>query len=146
MKATYMWLTRLIALTVVLQAAFIAWGTFDIFNTVDDGKAFTGETEDYNAGQALHSTFGIMVIPLLVLLLLIVSFFARVPRGVVMALAVLGLVVLQIVIAFLSFPAPVLGLLHGINAFIIAGVAGFAGRGASASPARTPEPEAAAAA
>lgn len=146
MKATYMWLTRLIALAVVLQAAFIAWGTFDIFNAVDDGKAFTGETEDYNAGQALHNTFGIMVIPVLVLLLLIVSFFARVPRGVVLALVVLGLVVLQIVLAFLSFPAPVVGLLHGINAFIIAGVAGFAGRGAGGRPAREPQPEGAAAA
>lgn len=145
MKATYMWLTRLIALAVVLQAAFIAWGTFDIFNAADDGRAFTEDT-DYNAGQALHSTFGIMVIPLLVLLLLIVSFFARVPRGVMMALVVLGLVVLQIVLGFLSFPAPVVGLLHGINAFIIAGVAGFAGRGAGGRPAREPQPEGSAAA
>lgn len=145
MKATYVWLTRLIALAVVLQAAFIAWGTFDIFNAANDGRAFTEDT-DYNAGQALHSTFGIMVIPLLALLLLIISFFARIPRGVIMALAVLGLVVLQIVLAFLSFPAPVIGLLHGVNAFILAGVAGFAGRLAGGGPVKAPQPEETAAA
>lgn len=127
MRVAYQWLARLIALGVLLQMAFIAFGTFDIFNTVEDGRAFTGERDDYNAGQMLHAVFGEMVIPLLALLLLIVSFFAKVPRGVPLALAVLGLVVLQFLLALLSFEAPVVGLLHGINAFAIAGVAGYAG-------------------
>lgn len=98
MRQAYVWLTRLIALGVVAQAAFVAWGMFDVFNAVDDGQVFTGD--DYNVGQSLHSVFGIMVIPLLALVLLIVSFFAQVPRGVVFALLVLGLVVLQIVLGF----------------------------------------------
>lgn len=148
MRQAYVWLTRLIALGVVAQAAFVAWGMFDVFNAVDDGQVFTGD--DYNVGQSLHSVFGIMVIPLLALVLLIVSFFAQVPRGVVFALLVLGLVVLQIVLGFVSFPAPWLGLLHGVNAFVLAGVAGFAGRrgerGGAAPPDRTPAPEGAAAA
>jgi hypothetical protein len=127
MKLAYQWLARLIALGVLLQMAFIAFGTFEVFNTVEDGRAFTGEREDYNAGQMLHAVFGEMVIPLLALLLLIVSFFAKVPRGVPFALAVLGLVVLQFLLALVSFEAPVIGLLHGLNAFAIAGVAGFAG-------------------
>jgi hypothetical protein len=144
MKATYVWLTRLIALGVVLQAAFVTWGTFDVFNTVDDGQAFTEDT-DYNAGQALHSVFGLMIIPLLAIVLLIVSFFLKTPGVVRFALIVFGLVVLQIVLAMLSFPAPVLGLLHGINAFALAGVAGFAGRQAGKAPAPGAPPAAAAA-
>lgn len=146
MKQAYVWLTRLIALGVVAQAAFVAWGTFDVFNAVDDGQVFTGD--DYNAGQSLHSVFGLMVIPLLAVLLLIVSFFARVSRGVLFALLVLGLVVLQVVLGFVSFPAPWLGLLHGVNAFVLAGAAGFAGGranrsepGGGALPGRTPAPE-----
>jgi hypothetical protein len=139
MKVAYQWLARLIALGVLLQMAFIAFGTFDLFNAADEGRAFTGEREDYNAGQMMHAIFGETVIPLLALLLLIVSFFAKVPRGVPLALAVFGLVVLQFVLALLSFEAPVVGLLHGINAFAIAGVAGFAGgRGGRGGRKETP--------
>jgi hypothetical protein len=128
MRAAYLWLTRLIAIGVVLQAAFIAWGTFDIFNAVDDGEVFVAEREEYNAGQMMHAVFGEMVIPLLAILLLIVSFFVKAKGAVVGALIVFGLIILQFVLAIVSFGAPVTGLLHGINAFAIAGVAGFAGR------------------
>jgi hypothetical protein len=126
MKAAYQWLARLISVGVVLQAAFIAYGMFAVLHAADDGKAFTGDTAD-NLGQSLHGIVGGMVIPLLALLLLIVSFFAKVPGGVRLALIVVVLVALQIVLAQLSSPAPVLGLLHGINAFAVAAVAGFAG-------------------
>jgi hypothetical protein len=139
MRPTYMWLGRLIAIAVVLQAAFIAWGTFDIVNMADDGEVYT----DYNAGQISHSILGLMVIPLLALILLIVSFFAKVPGGVRAALIVFGIVVLQIALAFISFAGPVVGLLHGINAFILAGVAGYASRLATKAGAAQPEPEAA---
>lgn len=135
MKATYKWLSRLIAIGVVLQAAFIAVGTFEIFNAASEGRVFTEDTE-YNAGQTLHSVFGLMVIPLLALLLLILSFFAKIRGGVKLAGIVVGLVVLQIVLGLMSFPAPWLGLLHGINAFVLAGAAGFAGR--RADEAETP--------
>jgi amino acid transporter len=146
MRATYVWLSRLIALGVVLQAAFIAFGTFDIFKTVDDGRAFTGEFDDYNAGQAMHSMFGTFIIPLLALIMLIISFFAGIRGGVRLAAAVFGLVVLQFVLALVSFSAPWVGLLHGLNAFAMAALAGYAGQRAGEKPAAVPGPEAAAAA
>lgn len=127
MKATYTWLARLIAIGVVLQAAFIAFGTFEIFNAANDGKVFTEDT-DYNTGQALHSVIGLMVIPLFAVVLLILSFFAKIPGGARVAGIVVALVALQIVLGLVSFPVPAIGLLHGINAFAIAGVAGYAGR------------------
>lgn len=142
MRATYVWLTRLIALGVVLQAAFVAFGTFDVFKAASDGKAFTEDT-DYNAGQVLHSIFGIGIIPLLAIVLLIISFFAGIPGGVTWAAGVFGLVVLQIVLAFAAFPVPVIGILHGLNAFALAGIAGVAGRKAATA---APSTEAAAAA
>ena len=138
MRTTYQWLARLIALAVVLQAAFIAFGTFEIFNAADDGRAFTADTA-YNTGQTLHSVFGMMVIPALALALLIVSFFAGIPGGARIATLVLALVGVQVLLGLVSFPAPWLGLLHGINAFVLAGVAGGlagqrAGRALGAEP------------
>ena len=141
MRATYVWLSRLIALGVVLQAAFIAFGTFDIIKTVDDGRAYT--SDDFNTGQILHSIGGTIVIPLLAIIMLIVSFFARIPGGVKWAAIVFGLVVLQFLLALVSFSAPVLGILHGLNAFALAAVAGLAGRNATTTPPTVAEPAAA---
>jgi hypothetical protein len=143
MRATYLWVSRLIALTVVLQAAFIAYGAFGILKSANDGNAYTADSE-YNVGQALHSAFGMMVIPTLALALLIVSFFVRTPAAVKLAAAVFGLVVLQILLAFAAFPVPVLGVLHGLNAFALAAVAGLAGARVGRASA-VPAPEAAAA-
>ncbi len=80
---------------------FIAFGMFDILNAADDGRAYTG---DFNTGQVLHSVFGLMVIPLLAIIMLIVSFFARIPGGVKYAGIVFGLVVLQFLLALVVVP------------------------------------------
>jgi hypothetical protein len=127
MRAIYRVLAGLIAIGVVLQAAFIAVAWFTVLKDTDSGAVFDKNTEA-NWGHLAHSVVGTMVIPLLALLLLIVSFFARIPGGVKWAAITLGVVVLQIVFAFLGFAAPVLGLLHGINAFAVAGVASIAMR------------------
>ena len=51
-----------------------------------------------------------------------------------------GLVVLQIALAFLSFGVtPVLGLLHGLNAFALLAVAAIASRRAAGAPVATTE-------
>jgi hypothetical protein len=130
MRSLYVWLSRLIALGVVVQVLVIAWSAFDIINKAGDGVPFTEDTEA-NAGAAVHSVVGMMIIPVLALLFGIISFFAKVRGGVALAWAVVGLVVLQIALAFASFSAPVVGMLHALNAFAIAGVAGLAGGRAS---------------
>lgn len=145
MKAAYQGLARLIALGVVLQAAFVAYGMFTVFNEANAGRAFTEDTP-YNLGQTLHSIVGLMVIPLLVLLLLVVSFFAKVPGGTKLAGVVVALAAVQIVLALVSFPVPALGLLHGVNAFALAGVAGYAGGRAGQAPTGEPSTQASAAA
>jgi hypothetical protein len=74
---------------------------------------------------------------LLALVLLILSFLTDVPRGRTLAGIIVGLVVLQFLLAVVSFGLPAVGILHGINGLAIAGVAGAASRRAS-SP--TPAP------
>jgi hypothetical protein len=126
----------LIAIGVVLQAAFIAWGLFAVVHNTDDGEIFDKNTE--NAGFATHAAFGDAVIPLLALLLLIISFFARIPGGVKWAAITFGVLVLQVVLAFAGRALPLIGLLHGINAFALATVASVAMRKARQAPAAEP--------
>ncbi len=126
MKATYRVLAYLIPVIVALQASFIALGVFGLGKYVEDGNDFTksvlengGSTGD--VGFAMHS-FGAMAAALVGLLLLIVSFFAKIEGGVRAALFVFLDVVLQWVLAFVSFAAWAVGILHGLNAFLLFGL------------------------
>ena len=142
MKSAYRTLCHLVSLGVVLQAAFIALGTFGIFHDTDNGTVFA--TSDLNFGQMAHSITGQILIPLVAIALLILSFFAKLPGGVKWAAIVFGLVVMQILLAFISYAAPAVGLLHGLNAFALAGIAETAARrvGAATAPAKPAEAKA----
>jgi len=128
MKSAYKYLAYAIPVLVAVQAAAIAFAFFGLGKWVDDGgtldKAamesdkslgFTGEV-----GFTIHGIDGQMVIPLVALVLLIVSFFAKIPGGSKWAGFVLLDVVFQIALAFTAFGAPVVGLLHGLNALFLA--------------------------
>ena len=140
MRSVYRVLAGLVAVGVVLQAMFTALGWFTAIKDMDDGLVID-KNYDGNTGHMLHGQFGMMVIPIIALLLLIVSFFAKVQGGVRWALYVVGLVILQIALAFLSFGvAPVIGALHGLNAFALAAVASLAARRAAVTREPVAEP------
>lgn len=123
-------LAILVAVGVLVQVASIAYAWFDVVDLTDGGTPFAGIEDDGNAGHTTHSIGG-SVIALLALVLLIVSFFARIPGGVKWAAIVVGLVALQFVLAILGFEVPIIGALHGLNALAVAAVAGRAARQAS---------------
>lgn len=127
MKGVYRALAFLVSLGVLVQAGSIAYGWFQVINEVEAGTLTTLGEEMRNAGHVVHGTNGMMVIPIIALLLLIVSFFARIPGGVKWAAIVFGLVVLQVVLAFVAFGLPIVGALHGINALAILAASGYAG-------------------
>jgi hypothetical protein len=141
-RQTYRALAGLIALAVVVQAMAIAFGFFTVGHDVEEnGKVLSKSTFDNGyepVGLGIHGFMGFTLIPLLAIVLFIISFFAKVPGGVKWAGIVFGLTVLQVLLGFVSFAAPVLGLLHGLNAFALAAAAGLAGRGTR--KAVTPEP------
>ncbi|MGI8645933.1 MAG: hypothetical protein ACR2JD_06410 [Nocardioides sp.] len=136
-------MSYLIAVLVIVQAGAIAWAYFGLTNWINDGgvvdKALlecTDCDQQFPAewGFAIHMFFnGLLLIPLTSLILLIVSFFAKVPRGVALAGGIVALVALQV------FVLPMLsrevgsgfGALHGVNALVLMGVAFMAGRRAS---------------
>jgi len=141
MRAAYRILAGLVAIGVVLQAMFIALAWFLAIKDMDDGLVID-KNYDGNIGHTLHGQVGVLAIPIIALLLLIVSFFAKVDGGVKWALYVVGLVVLQVALAFVSFGAPVVGLLHGLNAFALLAVAGMAARRAAGTRQPVAEPTA----
>jgi uncharacterized membrane protein (Fun14 family) len=137
MKATYRVLAILVPILVALQASFIALGVFGLGTWVEDGNDFTknvlengGSTGD--VGFALHS-FGAIALALVGLLLLIVSFFAKIEGGVRAAAFVFLDVLLQWVLAFVSFAAWAVGILHGLNAFVLFGLGMMAAGAATRS-------------
>jgi hypothetical protein len=123
-KQTYRVVSGLIALGVVVQASAIAFGWFGALNEVDNGAVLDKNFEG-NVGHTIHWLNGMYLMPLLGLSLLIVSFFAAkvVPGARKWGGIVFGLVVLQVVLAFVAFGAPIVGALHGINALLIFGSA-----------------------
>ena len=137
MRSAFRVTAQLIALGVVLQAAFVALGWFIILNDVDGGqvvdKAYLEDGDGWNIGHLLHGMVGMMLMPLLGLLLLIFSFFAKIPGGVKWAGLTLLAIVVQVALALIGFEAPALGALHGINAFIVLGLATMAIRSGRAA-------------
>lgn len=141
MRSVYRALAGLIAIGVLVQAAAIGLAWFTVLKDVDGGLVYD-KNSDFNAGHMIHTIVGSGIIPLLTILLLIISFFAKVEGGVKWALYVFGLVVLQFGLAVASFGAPVVGALHGLNAFALLAVASMAARRAAAPASASAETQA----
>jgi len=128
MKMVYRVLALLIALGVMVQGAAIAFGMFGLIKWIEAGGSLDKSTELNSSlggyvGFNTHATVGIMVMPVLALLFLISSFFAKVPGGIKWALIVFGVAVLQVALGLFSHAVAGLGWLHGANALILFGVA-----------------------
>jgi asparagine N-glycosylation enzyme membrane subunit Stt3 len=135
MRTAYKVFAWLIALGVVVQAASMVYGVAGLGIWIDrdggvlDKAAFESEEALFPeiVGLMIHGMNGIMVIPALALLFLIVSFFAKVPGGIMWAALVLGVVVLQVALGLLGHEAAIWGGLHGINALVLFSLAVYAG-------------------
>jgi hypothetical protein len=140
MKSVYRALAYLIALEVVIQAAAIAYAVAGLGKWVSEGgvldaAAMESETTEFTgvAGFMVHGINGQMIVPLLALLLLVVSFFAKIPGGVLWAGLVLLTVVVQVLLGIFGHGAPVLGLLHGAVALVLFVLAVIAARSSEAA-------------
>jgi hypothetical protein len=145
MKA-YRFLAFMIAVLVVVQAGAIAWAFFGLTDWItDEGGVVNKELlectdceQEFTAewGFAIHMFFvGFVLIPLTSLILLIVSFFAKVPKGVMLAAVIFGLVILQVFVlpALSREVGSGFGALHGINALVLMGIAIMAAQRAAAA-------------
>ena len=135
MRTTYRVLAYLLAVEVVVQAAAIAYAVFGEAAWIERGGILDKAVMESDAipfqevvGFIVHGINGQLVVPLLAILLLVVSFFAKVPRGVMWAAIVLVVVVVQVLLGMFGRGVPALGLLHGINALILFAAAVTAAR------------------
>jgi len=143
MRNVYKVLAYLVAIEVVIQAMAIAYGIAGVAHWVEEdggvlNKAvFDSDDPEFTGigGFITHGINGTMIIPLLVILLLIVSFFAKVPGAVKFAAIIFGLVALQVFLGIFSHSVPFVVVLHVLNAFLILGASLAAARAASVAPA-----------
>lgn len=127
MRTVYKVLAWVIAFEVVVQSAAIVYAVaglgiwVDQDNGVLDKAAFESEETLFPemVGFMIHGINGMMVIPLLALVFLIVSFFAKVPGGIMWAALVLLTVVLQVALGIFGHELALSGALHGVNAMVL---------------------------
>ena len=133
MRKTYRVLANIIAIEVVIQAMMIVFAIAGLFKWIDDGATLdssvikgwedTPPTWTGAIGHFVHVMNGQFLIPLFGLLLLIVSFFAKVPRGTVLAVVIVVSIAVQVAAGITADSMPYIGLIHGLNAFILFGSA-----------------------
>ena len=141
MRKAYRILADIIAIGVPLQAMFMVFAISGLFHWINDegGSVDAGVVDSWEdkhptfqgaIGVPLHELVGGMVIPVVALALLIVAFFAKVPGGIKWAAIILGSVVVQVVAGYSASDAPWIGLVHGLNAFVLFSSAILAARAA----------------
>jgi len=115
-----------IAVGVVLQAAAIAYAVFGMFEWVSAGgtidKALIESDSPQIGGIAgfnLHQLVGVTILPLLALMFLISSFFARIPGGIRWGLIVFAATLAQSLLGIYAHENSAVGWLHGSMALIL---------------------------
>ena len=116
------WVTILTA-AVVLQIFFAGYGAFDNVHKLDkDGS--TIDQDSFNHSFDPHIALGYFIW-IGGLIFLLISFGTRSRSRIYRALGVVGLLTLQVLLAWIGYGVPyVAGGLHPINAFIILGFLG----------------------
>jgi heme A synthase len=125
MKTVYRVLAYAIAALVAIQAAAIGYAVFAQLHWIENGGTLDGATIDSAPGTAayvFHAFNGASVL-LAALALLIISFFAKIPKGTRWAVIVLVCTVVQIALGTLSRILAPIGAVHGAVALVLFGVA-----------------------
>jgi hypothetical protein len=149
MKTGYRVLAYLVAVEVVVQAMAIVYAVAGLGKWVDRGGVFDKSVMESDespfpevVGIIVHGVNGMMIIPLIALLLLIFSFFAKIPGGVKWAGLVFLLVVVQVTLGGLGHAIPALGAMHGLNALLLFTAALHTARRSRVAARPAPQPQA----
>jgi hypothetical protein len=125
MRTVYKVLAYIVAAEVVVQAMLIVYAIAGLSKWVSNGGVFDKAVmEDRQIifpeiiGLPLHGLNG-GIIPVIALALLICSFFAKVPGGVMWAALVLALAIVQVLLGYMGHDLTAAGALHGFNAMAL---------------------------
>lgn len=120
LRTAYRYWIALLFLAVLVQIGAAGYGAFNAADKAEEGLNEKG----FENGFDFHNGFGYIIF-LAAIILLILALGARLGRKrVLWALAVPLLVVAQIVLAWIGESTPAVGVLHPLNAFLIAGLTG----------------------
>lgn len=127
MLAFYKYLAHLIALLVVVQAAVAVWAVAEELRYQQAHPGVPADQVPFPLGIQIHGLVGMYVIPVAALVLLVLGLVIR--SGRTWAAWVLVAAVVQVALALGGvMVSEYLGLLHGINAFVIVALAEVAAR------------------
>jgi hypothetical protein len=128
MRTAYRVLAYVIAALVAVQAAAIGYAVFAQLHWVEEGGTLDAASLESEGAAGIgamifHALNGLATFLLVSLALLIVSFFAKIPKGVRWAVIVLVSTIVQIALGTLSRLLPEIGAIHGAWAMVLFGVA-----------------------
>ena len=119
MAAVYKYWAGVVFLAVLLQIGFAGYGAFSVANDVDDGVVDQDRFEDV---FGIHMGFGyLVVLGGIVLLVLALVGRRRIKHSAILA----GLLIVQVVLAWIGSGVPWIGFFHPVNAILIAGLSGM---------------------
>jgi heme A synthase len=119
LRAIYKYWASLVTLAILVQIGLAGYGAFDTADKVDGG---TVDEDSFEDSFGAHIGLGYLIF-LMTLVLLLFSFGARGRTRILRSLGLVGLLVVQILLAWTGASAPfIAGALHPINAFIILGL------------------------
>jgi hypothetical protein len=119
MRTAFRIAATLTSLAVIVQVGFAGYGSFNAVDKADDAGSVTKHALEN--GFDPHGVLGTVVL-VLMLVLLILALVAR--HKIRVAAILLGLGIVQMLLAWGASGAAWVGFLHGVNALAIAGVAG----------------------
>jgi heme A synthase len=121
-RAIYKYWVTIVTAAVVVQIFFAGYGAFDTADKISKEGSTVNE-KSFENSFGVHIGLGYLIF-LGTLVLLLISFGTRDRRRILRSLALVGLLVVQILLAWTGASAPyVFGGLHPLNAFIILGFA-----------------------
>jgi hypothetical protein len=127
MRAAYRVLAFVIAALVAIQAAAIGYALFEQLHWIENGGTVDAATlesgEAAGTGAMIFHALNGATFLLVSLALLVVSFFAKIPKGVRWAVLVLLCTIVQIALGTLSRFLSEIGAIHGAWALVLFGVA-----------------------
>jgi heme A synthase len=127
---TYRIFAYLVALEVFVQAATHAYTSAGLGHWIySDGHTVTKATLEEDSGVdftgrwagIVHGENGAVIVPLLAIAFVVVGIVTReqVSGGLRWAAIVLGVVVLQVALGFITIVVPAMGMLHAVNALLL---------------------------
>jgi hypothetical protein len=121
LRTIYRFWISILAAAVLVQIAFAGYGAFYAANKVSDT---TIDEDTFSDGFGPHAALGYLIL-LGVLLAVILALLARPgKRTVLMTVGALGLMILQVLLAWFGFEVPAIGAFHPLNALVIAALLG----------------------